>query len=173
MATRETARPMTDGQCSDFIARIRHYADGKAFEMTLDGDAAENQPIEMVRRDGYDKPSEWKHKGATVKGTQTRKFVWVSVGYQPNLDAVRAVCLEAAGKLGLNGRIPEGQWREAIKQMFHHLGQYIRGIADPSWEYPGGGIRFPYVGSDGRSCFYWGDYGYGEAWRWLVEVESK
>ncbi|MBI2053076.1 MAG: hypothetical protein HYT34_02420 [Candidatus Ryanbacteria bacterium] len=215
MATRETVRPMTDGQRGDLIATmtgaipsltfdeaqsiigekgpfvvgirgvferrrrkiaiamIPHYADGKVFEMTLDGDAAENQPIEMVRRDGYDNPSRWKHVGTRVLGTQTRKFVWVSVGYQPNLDAVRAACLKAAGKLDLNGRIPEGQWREVIKQMLEPDGQYHRGIVDPSWEDPDGGILFPCVSSGGNSRFYWAVLGCSGGWRWLVEVESK
>ena len=32
--------------------KLPHCADGEVFEMTLDGDAPENQPLEMVRKDG-------------------------------------------------------------------------------------------------------------------------
>lgn len=145
------------------IAGIRrpHYADGEVFEMTLDGDAPKNQPWEMVRRDGYS--GEWKHNGPRVKGRQTRRFKWISIGYQPNLEAVRTA-------LAPHGKIPEGQWREAVKQMFEPDGKHPRGIADPSWEDPDGRARFPYVECDGRSDFRWADGGQGESWRWLVGV---
>lgn len=125
------------------IAGVRqpHYADGVVFEMTLEGDAPENQPLEMVRRDGY--TGEWKHNGPIVKGKQTRRFKWVAVGNQPNLEAVRSILV--------SGKIPEGQWREAVKRVFEPDGEHPRGIADPSWKRPGGNANFPYVEGVGRS----------------------
>ncbi len=50
---------------------------GEIFELTLDG--AENQPLDMVARDGY--TGEWKHQGPAVTGKQTRRFQFVQVGY--------------------------------------------------------------------------------------------
>ena len=150
---------------------LNYSADGEVFELALNGDAAENQPFEMVRRDGYNHKG-WKHKGPTVKGMQIRKFAWVYVGYQPNLDAVRAACLQVARGLGLNGRIPEGQWRETFKQMFQHDDQHPRGIADPSWFDPDGGAYFPCVSVDGRSDFGGAGRDFGVRWRWLVEASK-
>src|SRR5438093_900459 len=103
--------------------RIYHYPENVEFELTLDGDAPENQPLEMVRRH----PGIWTHKGATVKGIQTRRFKWVSAGHCRNLDEVRT-------KLKEYGKIPEGQWREAIKfTFFWPDGKHHRAVADASW----------------------------------------
>ena len=143
--------------------KLPHYADGEVFEMTLDGDAPENHPLEMVRRDGY--TGNWKHSGPVVKGIVTRRFKWVAVGYQPNLETVRAA-------LAFHGDIPEGQWREAVKQMFEPDGEHPRGIADPSWEDPDGDVNFPYVGRVGNSYFYLADDSRGEDWRWLVAASK-
>ncbi len=143
-------------------------ADGEVFELTLDGDAPENQPLEMVRQAGYDNWQEWEHNGPAVKGRETRRFKWVYIGYQPNLDAVRAA-------LATHGKIPEGQWREAVKKMFKHDIWRPCGIADPSWEPPrfGGSIPYcPYISSDGSSRFKWVIDGFPDHWRWLVEVNE-
>jgi len=143
--------------------KLPHYADGEVFEMTLDGDAPENHPLEMVRRDGY--TGNWKHSGPVVKGIVTRRFKWVAVGYQPNLETVRAA-------LAFHGDIPEGQWREAVKQMFKPDGEHLRGIADPSWENPDGYAIFPYVENGGYSDFRWAGLDLGESWCWLVAVSK-
>lgn len=145
------------------VIKIPHYADGAEFEMTLNGDAPENQPLEMVRRDGYS--GRWKHSGPTVKGTQTQCFKWVAVGYQPNFDAVRTA-------LAPYGKIPEGQWREAVKHMFESDGEHPRGIADSSWVDPFGNADFPYVSTYGNSYFRWAGGDFRVAWRWLVEVSK-
>ena len=144
--------------------KLPHYADGVVFEMTLDGDASENHPLEMVRKDGY--TGAWKHNGSKVKGRQTRRFKWVAVGYQSNLEALCAA-------LAPHGKIPEGQWREAVKQMFEPDREHPRGIADPSWEYPDGRVLFPYVDRDGLSDFHWASRDRDGRWRWLVEEVSK
>ena len=137
-----------------------YHADDEVFELTLDGDA--HDPLEMVRQDGYD-PKRWQFTGQRVRGRQTRRFKWVAVGYPPNIKTVRAKCVK-------HGRVPEGQWREAVKQMFQPDGQHPRGIADPSWVGPGGVVSFPFVYSNGGSDFCWTDYIRGKGWRWLVEV---
>ena len=132
------------------------------FELTLDGDDSKNQPLAMVRRDGYS--GNWKHKGPVVKGQHTRRFKLVQVGYCRNLDEVRQ-------KLVAHGEIPEGQWREAFKAAYPTPdGAGPVGIADPSWLDSDGGADFPYVYSDGSSYFHWADDGRIERWRWLVAV---
>ena len=131
--------------------------------MTTHGIAG--QPLDMVRRAGYD-PKDWQFTGKQVGETQTRCFKWVSVGYQPNLDAVRAECAK-------HGRVPEGQWREAVNQMFQPDGQHPRGVADPSWVDPNTDARFPYVLSDGFSNFGWAGGDRDDGWLWLVEVSSS
>lgn len=139
-------------------------ADGEIFELTLDGDAPENDPIKMVRRDGYSKPEKWKHAGKKVVGKQTRHFVLVSVGYCENF-------IELVGKLVKHGTIPEGQWREAFKAAYPQPdGKGPVGFADSSWVDPSGRADFPYVITDGRSHFFWTDDDFDESWRWLVGV---
>ena len=143
--------------------QIRHYADGVAFSLTLDGDAVENQPLEMVQSDRY--AGTWQHNGPTVKGRQTRTFKWVSVGYCDNFQ-------ELVAKLKKHGDIQEGQWREAVKATFEPDGEHPRGIADPSWVGPRGRAHFPSVLAYGRSYFYWAERDFGDVWRWLVAVSK-
>ena len=139
-------------------------ATGEIFELTLDGDDSENQPLEMVRRDGYS--GNWKHKGLVVKGRQTKRFKLVQVGYCRNLDEVRQ-------KLAAHGEIPEGQWREAFKASYpNHDGLGPVGIADPSWVNPNDNAYFPCVDSDGYSNFVWAAYDQNEHWRWPVVVSK-
>lgn len=142
--------------------KVPHFADGETFKLTLDGDTTD--PIEMVRRDGYD-PSAWRHNGPMVKGEQTRRFKWVAVGYCQTFEEVQR-------KLESHGKIPEGQWREAVKEKFQSDGQHPRGIADSSWTAPDGFAVFPYVYSSGYSNFVWADGGFGGGWRWLVGVSE-
>lgn len=144
-------------------SKLPHHPDGEVFELTLDGDAPDNQPLEMVRRDGYDHPELWRHSGPTVKGAQTRKFKWVSIGYCETFDEVKR-------KLAKHGKIPKGQWREAVKEKFQPDGVHPRGSADASWVDPEGLANFPCVITDGSSDFRWTGRGFGGGWRWLVGV---
>lgn len=144
-------------------SKLPHYPDGEVFALTLNGDALENQPLQMVRSDGYG--SGWRYNGPTVKGTQTRRFKWVAIGSCRTFD-------EVLQKLKPHGKIPEGQWREAVKEKFQHDGVRARGIADASWVDPGGRATFLYVDSNGRSVFCWSDRGFNGRWRWLVEVSE-
>lgn len=146
---------------------IQPYPDaGEIFELTLNGDASENDPIEMVRRDGYGAPEEWIFKGKRLAGIQIRKFKLVSVGYCRNLDEVRQ-------KLKSHGEIPEGQWREAFKAKFPKAdGKGSIGVADPSWVHSSGSANFPYVDPDGDSGFLWAGSVRDVSWRWLVAVSK-
>ena len=135
----------------------------QVFELTLDGDAAKNKPLEMVRRDGYN-PKDWKHKGPVVEGSQTKRFKLVKVGYCRTLDELRR-------KLGEHGEIPEGQWREALAA-YKSDGKGPVGIADSSWAHPRGSARFPCVFTGGDSDFFWSDYDFHDDWRWLVGVSK-
>lgn len=135
---------------------------GQEFELTLDGDAPENQPLAMVQCDGY--AGAWKHEGPLVEGKQTRRFKLVQVGYQPGLEAVRTA-------LAAHGEVPPGQWREALKSSYRQDGQGPVGLADPSWQNPVGIAYFPYVHSNGDSNFDWAGDEFHDDWRWLVLSE--
>lgn len=142
---------------------------GDVFELTLDGDARENDPIEMVRRDGYLELEKWRHTGTKVAGTQTRHFKLISVGYCVNWDEVKR-------KLAKHGELPEGQWREAFKAKYPTPdGNGPIGVPDASWVYPGDRAYFPYfpyVHAHGESRFFWSVDGSRGRWRWLVEVRK-
>ena len=137
---------------------------GEVFDLTLDGGLLENQPLEMVRQDGYS--GKWKHAGSIVGGTETRRFRLVQVGYCCTFD-------EVVRKLVEYGKIPEGQWRQAFKAIYPKPdGNGPIGVADSSWVDPCGCAFFPDVSTDGGSDFYWTDYVFYDYWRWLVEVSK-
>lgn len=141
-------------------------ANSEIFELTLDGDAID--PMEMVRADGYD-PRNWQFQGPVVKGTQTRRFMLVQVGYCRNLDEVRQK-VEAG-----SNTLAEGQWREAFREKYPKptKGDLI-GFGGSRWVNPFGDRSFPYLGDWGgawRSDFGWSDDGLNGSWRWLVEVK--
>ena len=137
---------------------------GEVFELTLDGDAPENQPLEMVRHDGYDWKV-WQHEGPVVKGSQTKRFKLVKVGYCRTFNELRR-------KLGAHGEIPEGQWREALKAAYKSDGKGHVGVADSSWVGPRGRAPFPCVLAYGHSFFLWADGDFNDDWRWLVEASK-
>lgn len=151
------------GKSTPFV--VTYPAVGEVFDLTLDGDAPEHQPLEMVRRDGY--TGKWEHRGPVVKGKQARRFKLVQIGYCPSFDEVRR-------KLATeHGKIPEGQWREAFKAAYPKAdGNGPVGVADSSWVNPNGNANFPYVNTDGNSNFNWTDDDFNENWRWLVEVSN-
>lgn len=147
-------------------------ADGEVFELTLDGGAPRNQPLEMVRRDHYSDWSRWRHNGPKVESCETRCFKLVSVGYCRDFS-------ELTGRLKKCGAIPPGQWREALKAAYGSDGKGPVGIADSSWIHPDwicpdGLACFPCVGRDGRPHFYCNAYNpsFGGEFRWLVEVSK-
>ena len=145
------------------MTKLEHRPDNEIFQLTLDFDAPENQPLEMVCHDRRDRHG-WTHNGPKVVGAQTRKFTWVYIGYCRTFDEVKQ-------KLRRRGKTPEGQWCQAVKATFQHDAKYHRGIADASWSDSDGNIAFPRVDAFGEVSFpamtdndFSGDY------RWLVEV---
>ena len=144
--------------------KVPHPPVGEVFELTLNGDAPENQPLAMVANSDSDcSPRNWTHNGSVVKGVASHHFRLVAVGYQRNLGAV----IKA---LAPHGKIPEGQWREAFKASFASNGIHPVGIADPSWTNPSFGAVFPCVRSNDDSSFYWAGERLSSYWLWLVEV---
>ncbi len=133
---------------------------GVVFSRTMDGDAPENDPNQMPRSDGY---TDMRHTGnRRVRGAVTRNFKFVEIGYQPDWASVKQ-------ELAKHGKIPEGQWREAVKKNFRTNGRRM-GVADASWDDSRGDAHFPYVRDDGTSSFYWAGSGFLN-WLWLVEAE--
>ena len=135
---------------------------GEVFELTLDGDAPENQPLQIVKDCGY--TGNGRHNGRTVKGKQTRRFKLAQAGYQSNLDGVKAA-LPASGSV-------EGQWIKAFKAAYPQPdGNGPIGIADASWVSPLSGTSFSVVYSDGGLDFRWTGDVHDANWRWLVPAE--
>ena len=138
--------------------------DGEIFDLTLDGDSID--PIAMVRGNGYKNADQWEFKGPKVTGTQTKKFKLVSVGYQPNADAVNKA-------LAQHGAPALGQWREAFKEKYRLPdGKGPIGFTGSEWAHPF--REFPHVADEGgvwRSYFYWFDRVLRAAWRFAVEVK--
>ena len=118
------------------------------FELTLDGDLPENTLMGIVEAFGY-KPAGWDYNGTVLTGKQTRQFMLVGIGYQPNLAEAKKV-LEAK-----YGPTPEGQFMKAFKDEYEANGINPVGVADDSWVDPLGRARFPFVNSDGEPDFYW------------------
>lgn len=139
----------------------------KIFELTLDGDDPINDPMEMIRSNGFD-PDAWKFKGKRVVGKQTRKFRMACVGACRNVDEVRE-------QLNRCGEIPEGQWREAfmVAGCPEVDGPWHIGFADPSWEDSSGFDNIPCIfpcrGHDFLRVHY---ATFNNYWRWLVEVKE-
>jgi hypothetical protein len=137
---------------------------GEVFELALDGDAPENQPLEIVRSFGYN-PEGWRHKGPKVAGKQTRRFKLVQVGYCSNMDVVRE-------RLKAHGENLEGQWMKAFKVAYPQPdGNGPVGVADASWVPPYGVANFPIVDTGGDPHFSWAGLARDAHWRWLVAVK--
>ncbi|MDO8435154.1 MAG: hypothetical protein Q7S89_00535 [bacterium] len=147
----------------------------EVFALRIEGDAPENQPLEMVKREGYDRPMKWKHAGSTVNGRQACRFKLVCLearGTAEDLAPPRTF-EEVRSELASHGRIPEGQWRMAYKAAYPECdGKGPVGIADPSWQDSSGSLFFPCVDWRGRSDLASTAEGFDLYWRWLVEVND-
>lgn len=119
--------------------------------------------LEMVRDDGFKDWRLWKFTGKEIATPQTKRFKLVLIGEQPNFEAV-------VRELKKHGRIPQGQWRKAFKEAFPETDGSLIGVADSSWVSPSGGVHFPCVAGYGNEYFGWTGRGFGDDWRWLVEV---
>ena len=121
--------------------------------------------LQMVRRFGYD-PTGWKFNGTEIAASQKKKFMLVSIGYQPNFEAVKIA-------LAKYGSTPPGQWLDAFKKAFPTPdGKGPIGVADSSWVDPDGDAGFPSVDSGGDADFSWTGDGFIAGWRWLVEAQA-
>jgi len=143
---------------------------GEIFELTLDGSAPENDPIDMARRSGEVGFEKWQHKGRRVNGIQTRRFKLVSIGCCDHFSTVVAMLKE-------HGKIPECQWREALIAKFQDAdGGGTVGIADDSLRDQYSDFFFPCIRANyGPICapfFDWTEGGFNNHWRWLVEVDE-
>ena len=143
-------------------AASSYPAVGVEFDLTI---AEPFTGIEMVRRFGYD-PTGWKFNGEEIAMPQTKRFKLVSIGAQPNFEAVKA-------DLAKHGAIPDGQWLDAFKKAFPQPdGKGPIGVAKASWVSPSGGAHFPCVSTGGDLYFVWTDSGFHARLRWLVEVQA-
>ena len=139
--------------------RPPYPAVGEVFELTV---SAEITGLGLIQAFGYD-PAGWTSTAKTIPAGTTQKFKFVQVGYQEDLAAVAKAC-------GKKGKIPEGTWMQVLDETFAQDGVGPVGVADPSWEGPGGNAGFPVVGSRGGRFFSWADSDRGGLWRWLVAV---
>lgn len=136
-------------------------AEREVFELTLDGDDPNNDPIVMAQRDGY----EFTHVGKKVVGVQTGRFMLVRSGYRPYFDELRQ-------SIETFGAIPEGQWREAFKAKFPHPHGKQRpvAVADASWRGSADTAYYPWIDRRGKSGFHGTEYDLSEEWFWLVRL---
>ena len=133
--------------------------------MIIDGSAPWNDPMLMLRADGYN-PQKWYFRGKQVVGVQKRKFKLETVQGCSNLKEV----LES---LTDKGKAPEGQWRESFAEKYRLMSlQEQLGIPDASWIDEYEDAHFPYL-TNLRSGFHWADdiRRGGEDWLWLIEIE--
>lgn len=144
--------------------RESYPPEGRVFELTLDGDATEIQPLEMVCRYKLYSPDKegWHHSGPVVKGVQSRKFKLVRIGICEGLNHVQE-------KLVSYGYVLfEGQWLEAFRARYKPNGRNPVGVADASWTNSAGGRFFPYVDVFGFPQFEWELSIFRGYWLWLV-----
>jgi hypothetical protein len=155
--------------------QTRKYPEiGEVFELTLDGDAPENQPLAIAREAPGFSEGDWRHIGKTIKGIQTRKFMLNRLDEDCyDLDELRQ-------KLAARGKTPEGQWLKAFKAKYPYPdrdgpvgAKAIVGVADPSWVSPNGIVFLPCVRTDdGCLSLISTPSVFLEGERWLVEVEE-
>lgn len=149
---------------------------GETFELTLNGDAPENQPLEMlirfIEKEGCSPKKDAGHRGPLVRGCATSRFKLVQIGSCSTFAEVRR-------KLITHGEIPEGQWLMAFMNAYpstDHGGAI--GIADASWKIAWGGSFFPSINTFDGSMFFKSIYTdifleFEEYWRWLVKVKEE
>jgi hypothetical protein len=119
----------------------------------------------MVKNYGHN-PAVWHHIGGQVEGHQAGRFKFVRVG-------PCATWGELVRKLQARGRIPEGQWIEAVKNILGLDSNGPIGVADASWVGPDCCCHFPGIDLRGRSGFYRTDDGFHGNWRWLIEIYQR
>jgi len=136
---------------------------GQEFELTLET----VDPLEMVRRDGYN-PKGWRYEGPTLTAPLTRRFKLENLGYCRDRG-------EASRKA--KGKLAHGQWREAFKAAFPmSAGSPVAfGGEDSKWLDPVGSVSLPVLYDDGVgwfSDFRWADFDFHARWLWLGECDG-
>lgn len=140
---------------------------GEPFELGFDGDYKNNQPLELVRRAGYD-PGGWTHNGHLITGRTICLFKLVEIDSLWPFDGVTS-------ELSFHGRIPEGQWLCSFKTAYPKPdGKKHIAIADATWVGPDGRTYFPYISRAGDLRFHRsnGSFG-GNSWLWIVKVIGR
>ncbi len=132
---------------------------GRIFNLTYDF-GPNPKPEKIPNSIGY--TNSWKFHGHVLVGMQTGRFKWVTIGPQPNLEAVRSVLTK------YHGPVPDGQWLMAIGNRFCSTEWY--GIADGTWENSNDHtFNFPVI-TAGRIGFCNAEKSLSRAFHWLVEV---
>jgi hypothetical protein len=121
--------------------------------------------LEMVRADGYKEWQQWKFVGQEIAAPQVKRFKLVTIGRCSDFEMVKT-------RLAARGKIPQGQWRDALKQAFPGAVSHGPiGVADASWVEPSPTMQFPSILDDGEAGFSHVIEMFDGTWRWLVEVE--
>lgn len=137
---------------------------GERFDLGLNGDYGNYQPLDMVRRTGHDSRG-WVHKGHMCTGRDIRPFKLIEIATHGTFD-------EVMNELSRHGRVPEGQWICGFKVAYPTPdGRRNVAIADATWVGPDGMTYFPYVSRAGDIRFHRsnGNFG-GDCWLWIVGV---
>jgi hypothetical protein len=148
---------------------------GEIFDLEIDGNAPEVDPLNMVLFNADVSCTTgrgWRFEGKSVKGKQTSRFMLV----EPDDHSCRLPQLKKT--LRERGRIPEGQWLVAFMEKYQapicrFEEGYCIAIADDSWIDIGARRRLPYLGEAILEL----DFEYAEVvdirenWLWLVEVK--
>ena len=134
---------------------------GVIFELTLDGDAPENQPMTMFESNGYITKGWW-HNGVVVAGKQTHIFKLFQ--WKGDWDKI-------GDKIGDNN--PPGQWRNAFLSTFPEPDDKCPiGVHDASW-HSLHGRSFPGIDLYGEPTFFrTNQITPFSPWRWLIFAKS-
>jgi hypothetical protein len=138
---------------------------GEAFQMTLNGEDPTNNPIAMIRSDGY--YDQWSYIGQKITGVVTAHFKLIS--------AKNVWVVEIIEEIKQHGKIPSGQWRQAFTKQFpewRSAYKYI-GFPDCSWKNDENDTKlFPYLGKHGGSGLARSISSADSDWLWLVEISK-
>jgi len=145
---------------SEDMINLNYPKNNEIFTLTI---AEPFTGLEMVRNDGFHSWEEWKFTREEIITPVTKRFKLVSIGYQPNFEAVQQ-------ELTNYGKIPQGQWRKAFKKAYPKAHGTWIGVADSSLVDPYGFVSFPCVSDGGDKNFDWADRSFNDDWQWLVEV---
>lgn len=147
------------------MSTVKYPKVGEVFELTLDSERPDVQPLAMLKSSGYP-PAGWKYKGKTMAGILTRRFQLVSVGLASNWR-------DLSDKLLVYGESPAGMWIKAFMDAYPNPDGHGRiGILDDAWQDPKYYACFPSIYSSGILYFSQTLRKFSEHWRWLVYAKQ-